>query len=286
MKFHEFLPFGLLGISIISLFLKFTPRKKSNHIVFTLTAIILAYLFGNVTSIGILYLLVTGFIFYLAISHKTKNIWIKSVFHILFNIVCFLLMMHIMPGFHNIKVFDAVKFSENSLPFTMYLNFDKPFIGIIIVAFLGLDFRKPISCKVFMLNFFICASILLVSAFLLNYIRLDLKFPSKSWLWATNNLLFVCFTEEAFFRKYVQNGLKTMMSSFTHGKYIALLFTSILFGLIHFKGGLSYILLACISGLFYGYLYLKTNRLEAAILTHFLLNLTHFIFFSYPALDM
>ncbi len=42
--------------------------------------------------------------------------------------------------------------------------------------------------------------------------------------------------------------------------------------------------LATIAGLFYGYAYWKTNRLEASILVHFGLNLIHFVAFSYPAL--
>ena len=37
-------------------------------------------------------------------------------------------------------------------------------------------------------------------------------------------------------------------------------------------------------GLGYGWVYLRTERIEASILTHFLLNCIHFVFFTYPAL--
>ena len=35
----------------------------------------------------------------------------------------------------------------------------------------------------------------------------------------------------------------------------------------------------------YGAVYLRTGRIEASILVHFMLNVVHIFFFSYPALD-
>jgi membrane protease YdiL (CAAX protease family) len=32
----------------------------------------------------------------------------------------------------------------------------------------------------------------------------------------------------------------------------------------------------------YGYAYLKTGRIEAAVFAHLILNITHFLFFAYP----
>jgi membrane protease YdiL (CAAX protease family) len=47
---------------------------------------------------------------------------------------------------------------------------------------------------------------------------------------------------------------------------------------------LALVLLATIAGLFYGAAYLRTRRIEGAILTHFALNAAHFLAFTYPAL--
>jgi membrane protease YdiL (CAAX protease family) len=44
------------------------------------------------------------------------------------------------------------------------------------------------------------------------------------------------------------------------------------------------VLLATVAGLFYGAAYLRTRRIEGAILTHFALNAVHFLAFTYPAL--
>jgi membrane protease YdiL (CAAX protease family) len=63
---------------------------------------------------------------------------------------------------------------------------------------------------------------------------------------------------------------------------IGLIFTAIIFGLTHFSGGFSLVLLAIISGFGYGFVYMRTGYIESAILLHFLINLSHFLFFSYP----
>lgn len=44
------------------------------------------------------------------------------------------------------------------------------------------------------------------------------------------------------------------------------------------------VLPATVAGLFYGGAFLRTRRIEGAILTHFALNAVHCIAFTYPAL--
>jgi len=43
--------------------------------------------------------------------------------------------------------------------------------------------------------------------------------------------------------------------------------------------------LSTVAGLGYGWVYQRTGRIEASILTHFALNLVHFLLFTYPALQ-
>lgn len=58
----------------------------------------------------------------------------------------------------------------------------------------------------------------------------------------------------------------------------------VLFGLAHVGGGYTYAMLATVAGIGYGYAYYRSGRIETAILTHFLLNAVHAVFFTYPAL--
>ena len=57
---------------------------------------------------------------------------------------------------------------------------------------------------------------------------------------------------------------------------------SLLFGLSHFAGGTSYIVLATVAGLGYGIVYQRTQSIEMSMLAHFTLNTTHFLLFTYP----
>jgi uncharacterized protein len=204
-----------------------------------------------------------------------------------FGIVALLMANHALPGFDNLRVFDHIRFSAESAPFTMYLNFDKTAVGLIIYLF----FVKEIDAKglrksdvVLTLQVLgILIAVMLPLALAAHYVKFDLKAPAGGWLWILNNLFFVCVAEECLFRGFVQGGLARfqLRSPLQHLPLIA---GSILFGLYHYEGGLTYIVFATIAGAFYGFAYIRTKRIEAAIVVHFGLNLTHFIFFSYPSL--
>ena len=68
------------------------------------------------------------------------------------------------------------------------------------------------------------------------------------------------------------------------GREIAgLVMAAVVFGLAHYAGGVWSIVLATIAGVGYGWIFWRTNRIEASILTHFLVNTTHILCFTYPA---
>jgi membrane protease YdiL (CAAX protease family) len=45
-----------------------------------------------------------------------------------------------------------------------------------------------------------------------------------------------------------------------------------------------YVLAATVAGLGYGWAFLRTGRIEAAIAVHFAVNAVHFLLFAYPRL--
>jgi CAAX protease family protein len=128
------------------------------------------------------------------------------------------------------------------------------------------------------------AVIMLPLALAAHYVRIDPKIPSGAFLWALNNLFFVSFAEEAIFRGFIQGGMSRVVVRSSYGRWLPLVLGSLTFGLAHYQGGLAYMCLATVAGLFYGYTYQITRSLEAAMLVHFCLNLIHFLFFSYPSL--
>lgn len=198
------------------------------------------------------------------------------------------LATHTFPGFHNLKIIDNVLISQDGIPFTLYLNIDKTFVGIFIIAFT----HRLISSRNELLSMIrqtiprTLATILITmtSAIALGYIQFDPKMPENILLWSATNLLLVCLSEEALFRGFIQKNISLLFRQLRFGSLFSIAISSILFGLAHYAGGVKYVILATVAGAGYGWIYHKTKQIEASMLAHFLLNLTHILLFTYPAL--
>lgn len=200
-------------------------------------------------------------------------------------IMCLALAAHLLPGFNNLLVLDEVEKSVNSMPFSLYLNVDKPMIlfALLILFPTILMSNKPTPFGVITSK--LRLTLVIVSAFLvifslavsLSLIAFQPQLPSWWWLFALNNLLLTCVIEEVFFRGFIQQKLTQLFSP-----YVGLIIASTLFGIAHFAGGISYVLVASLAGFLYGFIYLYTGKLWHAVLLHFSLNITHLCLFTYP----
>ena len=243
-------------------------------------------LLHRIEPIGLIWILLAGISIWIT-SDLAFPRWLRWMAMGLFLFMAIALSHHMLPGFNNLLVFDKIHFSPDSAPFTMYLNFDKTVVGLFIYLFV-LKKRESAWHKkdslITMKAFAILIASMLPLALATHYVRIDPKLPPQTWLWALNNLFFVCVAEETLFRGLVQGGLTNLALNIFHWKWLPLVVSSLLFGLDHYEGGLPYILLAAFAGVFYGYTYWKTNKIKSSIFVHFGLNLTHFLFFSYPSM--
>lgn len=284
---NEMLPYGSLAILIIGLFV-----IRSHKLLTLLLGIpvLVAFTYGVVSPIGLLPIGIFWGLCELHWGNPTTKEWLNFIRLCVLVGMALAFANHLIPGFQNLKVFTDLQISALSSPFTMYLNFDKT-IAAAILAVAGGVFLK--QTRPFGMSWFIealkiailCVALLVPLAVLRGYVALDPKLPEIFWLWAFNNLFFVCFAEEVIFRGIIQNYLVQVAQRYRVSPFIPILVTSLLFGTLllgHLHGGLSFIGFAGISGLFYGYAYHITKRLEAAILVHFIVNLCHFLLFSYP----
>ncbi|OXH81811.1 CPBP family intramembrane metalloprotease domain-containing protein, partial [Burkholderia multivorans] len=55
---------------------------------------------------------------------------LRIIAHIAFVALAIALSLHLLPGFHNPRVIGLVRFTPDAVPFTMYLNLDKPLVGL------------------------------------------------------------------------------------------------------------------------------------------------------------
>lgn len=112
------------------------------------------------------------------------------------------------------------------------------------------------------------------------------KLPSHPFLRYANNFFFVCIPEEAFYRGFLQKQLHVYFGEGPRRGFFSVLITSLLFTTAHVYWSPSIDILGFVflAGLLYGFVYMRSGRIESAILTHFALNFAHMTFFSYHAI--
>lgn len=277
------LTYTFLLLAIISCFI---IRQKPLTIGLGTASVLLA-LFQEVIDIYGLALVVAFFcVTYIYFQFKNLSQITKALLIAIILIAVVLFGFHLLPGFHNALVLDNVTVSPLSVPYSMYLNFDKVMVGLVLFVNSELyDNEKSLSLNsllLILILLFSCLLLLLASGWLLKYIKFDFKVPNFLFIWCVNNLFFVCLAEEVIFRGFVQNILK-VTCLVKKLPYLHIFLASLIFGLVHFKGGIFYVILASIAGFFYGLAYEKTKRIACAVIVHFGLNLLHLIFFTYPA---
>ena len=207
--------------------------------------------------------------------------WLAPAGHAVFVLTAIGLALHLLPGFHNTRVIDAVRLDPQAVPFTLYLNFDKPLIAAWVLLVLappclgksgGATLRAALAAAA------LACALCLGLAWLLDDTHWAPHWPPEGALWLLNNAVLVTLAEEAFFRGYVQQQLTRRL-----GAVAACGIAAVLFGVAHWAGGPAMIALATIAGLCYGWAY-RQGGLAAAVLAHLALNTAHFGLFVYPAL--
>ena len=202
-------------------------------------------------------------------------------------VIALLLGLGAFPGFHNPIYADRMPLSDGAMPYTARLNFDKTVAGLLI---LGLCYRGLIATAgewrealrrawpVILVNVIVVIAL----AVALGFVRPAPKWNAFFIPWAMVNLFFVCMTEEAFFRGFIQRELADRLSARRYGGLIAIALSAVLFGAAHFAGGPKYVLLSTVAGVGYAIAFHRSGRVEMSILAHFSLNATHFLLLTYP----
>ena len=287
------LPYLWLSLAIVWLWLPPQAAARGPWSRFGVSAIWLAlaiahaYAAGIVSVVGVAAIAVFGLLCY-ACSRETSchlNI-LLTLAAIIFSLA---LMAHVVPGFSNTLIVRDAVLSPGAVPYTLYMNFDKGQIGVFLLAF-GPPLIASRPEWMAMLRTALPGAaalivVLMACALLIGHVRLGPKWPDFLPVWLWSNLLFTCAAEETLFRGVIQRQLQGPQSSGMSSRSVAgLILAAMIFGAAHYAGGQWSVVLATIAGLGYGWVFWRTDRIEASILTHFLVNTAHILGFTYPAL--
>jgi membrane protease YdiL (CAAX protease family) len=225
----------------------------------------------------------------LGIYRRTSAHTVRVCAVIAIAVIVLLLAVHAAPGFHNPVVVERVlPFGDSvgPVPYRQYVNFDKTLAGVLVLArgvpllrsrdewFATLRTTAPVVL--------VTLAALIVVSLALGHGWFEPRWAPVFWVWATINLLTTCVSEEAFFRAFLQREIGLALGEHRHAAAIAVAISAVLFGAAHLAGGWRYVLLATLAGAGYAIAFQRTRRVEAAILTHFAVNATHFLLFTYP----
>jgi membrane protease YdiL (CAAX protease family) len=250
-------------------------------------SLVIGLISGGISYLALVSIIAFGALIYL-FYQKNFSTSIKTLLFFSIVILTVLTFLHKVPGYDNWQAVKEIKLSKNSADLEMWFNFDKPLIAFFLLLFAYKPVSRIVQYKeIFNRSFlFLVPLIMALSIFgtAIGYVVFDPKIPSFTLilLWMVKMLFFTVIAEEFFFRFFLQNNLTAIFKKVKHAEIWGLILASLIFGLFHFSGGLAFVFLAFVSGLLYGGVYLRTKYIESAILLHFLVNLTHFFFFSYP----
>jgi len=212
--------------------------------------------------------------------------FLKAVCMVELILISLILGTHSAPGYSVITFLENTQLSAESGWSALAFIADKPLVGLVILFVLWQ--HKLISSwsefkQAFTQSLPVIAAgcgVVYALALLLNYVQFDWSPSPLIGYWAVKNLFFTVIAEEALFRGVILMGLLTTFT-FRHGRWLALVLSSVLFGLAHIGGGWTYVFLASVAGLFYGGAMMRSGRIEMAILAHITLNTGHILLFTY-----
>ena len=213
---------------------------------------------------------------------KGPQEWFAGV---IFVVLAFLLATHHVPGFHNILVWDQ-PVKPNSPPLTFFLNVDKPLPALAVLMFFLVPGQGLLqssrqwwqAAKLAWLPIVLAQLVIIGLAWLFGLIRLQPKLPEITGLFLLSNLLLTALVEGVMLRGFLQ---RQLMRQFGWSAF-AVVIPAVIYGLIFYASGFTFMGFIVIANLFYGWIYLRSDSLEMSVLGQWLLNTVLFLFFTYP----
>ena len=213
----------------------------------------------------------------------------KAMLGIMIFVISWLLASHMVSGFISWQIVNEEQISVDGEKYSLYLNIDKVIAGLGITIFALVPLRRAIHIRNMIVKMLpstiLAVSIVAFAGMVMKVVSFDPKFPDLWITWIVISLLVHCVAEEALFRLFLQGGIQNILSTYKYAPVISILISSAAYTAYMFPESTNFLAAIFVGNLFFGYVYYKTQRVEASILLHFIINLIHFFFFTYPSLS-
>ncbi len=281
--------FFLLGLAIVGVWLP--PISIGNRLTLApwrvfFFAAILAAVGGGVLSVSGVAVLIalTATVFG---SQRLPSPTLRALLCVLSGLIALGLALRLFPGFQNQKIYEGLRLSADAPLFNLNLNFGKGSAGLLLLVAYAVRIRQWTELKGLISTprwwvVFGTPVVVIGISVVAGGIRFDPKWPLFALTFLSANLLFTCVAEEVFFRGLLQERLHRFFDTKKMWRWLPVVLVTGLFAPLHMNSDPAYLAVVTLAGLGYSLAYAMARRVEAAILTHFLVNAIHFLFFTYP----
>lgn len=219
-----------------------------------------------------------------AAQHSAVPVWGRRALAALSTVLILLLALNIIPAADKSVLVEEFFLGHSHTPYTLSVGYNKVLAALLMLAIWwpSINSKGAYARMTKALPLALIFTAIIISAACLLGLQWDPKWYWFSALFVFTNLALTCVAEEVFFRGLLQRKFSRHLSRYKFGALAALILASVLFGLAHLGAGINYAIFAAFAGVLYGAIYWRYRSIHAAILCHWLVNVTHFTGFSYP----
>jgi len=259
----------LLALALLSVW--FRPISKLWGLLLALSLSI-RMIEGKLLLAGLALIIAWAILFHFYTRNKNRALFLLII------LLSFGFAFHLFPGFVPTEITPRFKLSIETSMLGLF-----PLALLVPLAKEGKQWRQVWKGLTFG-----CLGIALMALLVLasGSLSLTFKLPSSPLIRFASNLILVAIPEEAFYRGFVQRQIAKYLKNNKRGKAVALILSTLIFTLAHLYWAPSLTILSFVflAGLLYGGVYLISEKIESAILCHFLLNFVHMTCFTYHAM--
>lgn len=195
----------------------------------------------------------------------------------LLGLLALALATHKLPGWHNPQLAEPALIGHGNVVYGLQANFDKGFAGLLLLlAWPPASSTPRLTLRDSLLLAPLLAALILLLGWGSGLVSPDLKLHPLLPAFLFCNLFLTVIPEQAFFQGLLARSLLLKLPLPAVMALIALLFAA-----LH-QGPPQYLLLTALAALTHTLLFGLNSRLLPSIAAHWLMNVGHFVLFTYP----